>query len=221
MTPYVSIDIETTGLDFHRCDVLEIGMVVDDWVTPVRDLPTFHCYVKHTELHGQPYAFSMHPEILRRIAIEEPGYQYLSEAEVGPAVAKWLDANGIDSKNVTGAGKNFATFDLRFLERLVSFRHWVKFHHRVIDPAMLYWQPEIDETLPNMETCLKRAGITKRVGHKAVEDARDVVWLIRSAYDKTPVATAEPAPKPKGLFRLASMVRETMERGRAEYHLAS
>ena len=33
--PYVSIDIEPTGLDPDTCQVLEVGAVADDWVKPI------------------------------------------------------------------------------------------------------------------------------------------------------------------------------------------
>ena len=52
--PYVSIDIETTGLDPETCQILEIGAVFDNWTLPIRDLPTFHCYVVHKQIVGSP-----------------------------------------------------------------------------------------------------------------------------------------------------------------------
>jgi len=44
-TKYVSLDIETTGLNPENCQVLEIGAVIDDGTTPIEDCPTFQCYV--------------------------------------------------------------------------------------------------------------------------------------------------------------------------------
>ena len=67
MTPYVSIDIETTGLNPMECQILEVGAVIDDG-RALENLPQFHCYVLHQQIVGSAFALSMHPTILRRIA---------------------------------------------------------------------------------------------------------------------------------------------------------
>jgi hypothetical protein len=66
--PYVSIDLETTGLSSETCQILEFGAVYDDWTTPVSELPTFHRIITHDTIVGQPYALSMHSDLLRRTA---------------------------------------------------------------------------------------------------------------------------------------------------------
>jgi DNA polymerase III epsilon subunit-like protein len=185
-TTYVSIDIETTGLNSENCQVLEIGAVIDDGTTPIKDCPTFHCYVDHGLILGEPYAVSMHPTILRRIATHEGGYTYLQPWEVATRFRDFLKEHGLDSENekVFVAGKNYAAFDARFLRKLTNWDKHVKVHHRVLDPAALYWQPEIDGVeLPDTKTCIQRAGISGEVAHTAVEDARIVVRLIRHAID--------------------------------------
>ncbi len=145
--PYVSIDIETTGLNPENCQVLEIGAVIDDGTTPIEDCPTFHCYVDHGLILGEPFAVSMHSTILRRIATREQGYTYLQPWEVATRSREFLKEHGLD-------------------------------------PAALYWQPEIDGVeLPDTKTCMQRAGIGGGVAHTAVEDARMVALLIRRAID--------------------------------------
>ena len=52
--PYVSIDIETTGLDPDTCQILEIGAVWDDWTKPIDQLPTYRRLVVHSEYRGTP-----------------------------------------------------------------------------------------------------------------------------------------------------------------------
>ena len=49
---YVSIDIETTGLDPETCQILEIGAVWDDWTKPIDQLPVYHRLVYHKEYRG-------------------------------------------------------------------------------------------------------------------------------------------------------------------------
>ena len=185
-TPYVSIDIETTGLNPENCQVLEIGAVIDDGTTPIEDCPTFHCYVDHCLILGESYALSMHPMILRRIATKEEGYTYLQSWEVATRFRDFLKEHGLDSENekVFVAGKNYAAFDARFLRKLTNWDKHVQVHHRILDPAALYWQPEIDGVkLPDTKTCMERAGISGAVAHTAVEDAQVVVHLIRQAID--------------------------------------
>jgi len=183
---YVSIDIETTGLNPGNCQVLEIGAVIDDGTIPIEDCSTFHCYVDHGLILGEPFAVSMHATILRRIATHEEGYTYLQPWEVATRFREFLKENGLDPENekVFVAGKNYASFDARFLSKITSWDKHVQVHHRILDPAAMYWQPEIDGVeLPNTKTCMERAGISGEVAHTAVEDAQVVVRLIRQAID--------------------------------------
>jgi len=194
--PYVSIDIETTGLNPENCQVLEIGAVVDDGTTPIDDCPTFHCYVDHGLILGEPFAVSMHQAIFRRIATHEEGYTYLQPWEVATQFRDFLKEQGVDAENekVFVAGKNFASFDARFLRKLTNWDKHVRVHHRILDPAAMYWQPEIDGVeLPDTKTCMERAGIGGEVAHTAVEDARTVALLIRRAIAGRQSPTSETA----------------------------
>ncbi len=185
MEHYVSIDIKTTGLDYNKHQILEIGAVIEDWVTPINRLPRFHCYIDNGDLIGSPYALSMHSKILRRIATKAPGYRYLSIDAVELIFGKWLEENGFDLKyQITAAGKNFASFDLNFLKLLPDWGRNFGICHRCIDPGSLYWIPSIDETLPSTKTCMERAGISGMVAHNALDDAAIVIQLIRKHFQK-------------------------------------
>lgn len=87
----------------------------------------------------------------------------------------WLQENGLEPPYVV-AGKNFASFDLRFLRRLPNWN--LKLFHRFIDPSMFYMHVG-DDVPPSTDECLKRAGIQKMVEHDALADAYDVVRLVR------------------------------------------
>jgi len=68
------------------------------------------------------------------------------------------------------------------LRKLTDWDKHVRVHHRILDPAAMYWQPEIDGMeLPDTKTCMERAGISGEVAHTAIEDARVVARLIRKA----------------------------------------
>ena len=181
MKPYISLDVETTSIDPEEGQVLEIGAVIDDWETPVENLPRFQCYVLPEGcIYGNPFALSMHPKILRRIATAAVGYNYHSENDVALEFRRWvLTENGPIQKKLTMAGKNFGSFDRQFLRRLPRWEELVPMQHRSIDPGNLYWEPCIDEGLPDLKTCMDRANIPGPVPHTAVEDALIVVKLIR------------------------------------------
>lgn len=87
-------------------------------------------------------------------------------------------------KTITVAGKNPGSLDIPFLEEAGAFaakrsEKRVRFRHRVLDPAVLYFDPSSDEELPDLATCKKRAGLSETVAHTAVSDALDVVQLVR------------------------------------------
>jgi DNA polymerase III epsilon subunit-like protein len=174
--PYVSIDIETTGLDPETCQILEIGAVFDDWTKAINDLPVYHRLVYHKDYRGSAYALAMNANLLRHLSGQrEPWWR--DPDQVADDFAAWLKGCGVEGA-VTPAGKNFASFDRQFLKRLPRFEQVVKLSHRTLDPAILYWQAN-DEKLPDSKTCYERAGLDNKVAHTAVEDALAVVRLVR------------------------------------------
>ncbi len=185
---YVSLDIETTGKDPNWCQILEIGAVYDDLSDPqpIEKLPTFHCYVTCPQVLGESFALSMHPVILRRIAEQEPGYYYYEIHEVAEVFNNWLCEHypGYpDKERINFAGKNFAAFDLQFLKNIPNWDNWVKYRHRVLDPAMWFVKGR-DSRLPDSKECLKRAGLEGEVSHTALQDAMDVVRELRVGWKK-------------------------------------
>ena len=175
--PYVSIDIETTGLDPATCQTLEMGAVVDDWKTPIDQLPRFRRVLTYETVTGSPYAMALNADLLKQIA--NPQSDFCKPEELGEQFAAWIRANGLDPMHLQAAGKNFASFDMQFLNRLSGFAQVVKFRHRVLDPAILHWRPLEDDKLPDSKTCYERAGLDNKVAHTAVEDALAVVRLVR------------------------------------------
>jgi len=185
---YVSVDIETTGVNPYMCQVIEIGAVVDDLreQRPIEELPKFHCYVVHPIFQGEPFALSMHPAIFKRIAKREVGYDYYEPGQVPEIFHGWLCHHypGYpDQEKVNFAGKNFAAFDLQFLNRLPGWDDWVKYRHRILDPGMLLLRAG-DTALPDSSECRKRIGESRGVTHTAVPDAMDVVKMLRKGWEK-------------------------------------
>jgi hypothetical protein len=180
---YVSIDIETLGLDFS-CGIIEFGAVIDDLNNPLNleELPKFHTYLNQDKYLGEPFAMSMHSNILKRIAAREEGFNYIYPSELGVNFKKFLIDNNFEEKNnkvtINIAGKNFMSFDNRFLENHTTLNKYVNFRSRVLDPAILYYEKG-DNFLPSLQECLNRAEIDSEVRHTAIEDCLDVIKLIR------------------------------------------
>lgn len=183
---FVSIDLETTGLDPKTCEIVEFGAVLDEVgnQTPVEQLPRFHAYIDRPLFSGEPYALSMHPTIFRRIATKEDGFRYVAPDKLGTQFAEFLIQHGYraDSNyryHIICAGKNFASFDYRFLLNLPGFEERIKMAHRSLDPVMLYFDPLKMDKLPGLTKCMQLAGLEGEVKHTAVEDALDVIRLLR------------------------------------------
>ncbi len=177
---FVSLDIETTGLDPETCQTIEIGAVIDDWLNPIEDPDTFDMYVVHEHYHGEPYALSMHPKIFRDIATGS-GKESIRVEGLAQQFAMWLAQCGMgeEGEKIVVAGKNFAGFDARFLSRIPHWDEFIKFHYRVLDPTMLCWNPMADSVPPSSKDCMKRCHMDGEVAHTALEDAIMVAKMIQ------------------------------------------
>jgi oligoribonuclease len=190
---YVSIDIQTTGLNHKICDILQFAAVIDDIENPIPtdDLPKLVVYFLKDSYTGTPYALSMHSEIFKKIdkaqreEIEENelGEKFMDIQELPDVFHNFLSKNGFktDSKNrihITVAGKNVSSFDVPFLNNKIKDWNGVVMRHRAIDPAILYYKLG-DDSLPDTKLCMARAGLSGEVAHTALEDAIVVVKLIR------------------------------------------
>lgn len=183
---YCSVDMESCGLIADEHSLLEFGAVIDDLQNPlpIEELPKFHCYFLPVEgvYHGSPFALSMHPKIFRRIADREEGYNYYSPMKFGFAFKRFLIDNGYEAEHgrvtINAAGKNFGASDLQFFNKQTDLAKHVKIRHKILDPGPMFVTKD-DEVLPGMEECLNRMGEEPVVAHTAVEDAIDVVKLVR------------------------------------------
>lgn len=189
---YVSIDIETTGLNPETCDVLEIGAVIDtDPSVPIDKLPTYRFRVIQDTYRGEPYALSMHKELFADIAanrlnIKVPDEDFCNlygkPGHFSQTFDVWLQRNGIPPFNFVVAGKNFANFDARFLSKMPGVGHFIKWHHRILDPGSMFVLPT-DLRVPGTDECCERAGINPKdfpgKWHTAIFDSQIVVALVR------------------------------------------
>ena len=191
---YASIDIESTGLDIRKSNIIEIGIVLDDLNNrkPLKELPTYHAYISRSRYDGEAFALSMHPKIFRRIGLfqkygknheEISSYHFVSPSKLAVSIKNFLINNGYETKRdkvtLNVAGKNFNDCDKQILlSDIPDLSKHLIFRSRCLDPSILFYD-ESDEILPSLSECLSRAGLDSRVAHTALEDAYQVVELLR------------------------------------------
>lgn len=195
---YISIDIETTGLDKENDQILEIGAVIEDTknLLPIEELPKYKAIINHSRLSGSPFALHMNSRIIETLKnIPKSGeerkdymikHNIMTLESLPLSFYSFLLQNGYNDNesgiHIIPAGKNFSSFDRQFLEKIPNFTSYINFSHRTIDPANLFIDFNIDEEIPSLNECLKRAGVDKEVSHNALDDALDVVRVLRSKY---------------------------------------
>lgn len=180
---YFSLDIETTGLDPQRHSILEIGVVYDDLTDPNHDIYDRRnwCSILF-EPNGLVYdvdAMKMNLELINNITSLERIFRHNQKSGCNTLI-RWLCEMQIKFgiKEFIFAGKNCATFDLRFIETISDgFRETISYKY-VLDPSILYMKKD-DVKVPNMAICSERAGVVNNKPHSAVYDAINVCELIR------------------------------------------
>jgi len=218
---YISIDVETTGIDRENCQILSFGAVIEDTEKNLSfdEIPKFHCAILRESVHGELFALNMNKSLIENIVryqdaknqdekndiVNETGMIFLPEEEVVKAFFRFCFDNGVirnvNSKteisngrtypmlnsslqktHITVAGKNFATFDKVFIERLPRWKQVFAIRSRILDPAILFMNWKTDEAPPSLDLCKIRASVAGTVSHNAVEDAFDVIKVLRTKY---------------------------------------
>lgn len=220
---YVSIDIETSGLNPELNDILSFGAIIEDTTLklPFNELPKFNAIILQHEINGTPRALTMNKEVILLINEYIEGNDevksnlskkndiiFLKEDELSQKFYEFLFLNGftpkrpflnsfvrvVDGKTlpvfngntpqitINVAGKNFATFDKLFLDKLPWWKKIINVRQRIIDPSILFCDWSNDESLPNMLKCKERAFIEGEVYHTALDDAWDVIQMLRKNY---------------------------------------
>jgi hypothetical protein len=156
------------------------------------------------------YKIARTPEAKAEI-VERTGREYLYEEDVTKRIFHFLyDNKALDGGNdlfdpnrmvevvngktypaltskmkpyyFNGAGKNFANFDNKFLERLPRWKQVLRARGRTIDPSILFVDWKNDDAIPGLSLCKERAKLDPHVTHNAIDDAMDIVKLLRTQY---------------------------------------
>lgn len=206
---YISIDIETSGLDHEKNCILSIGAIIEDTENklPFEECPRFNAVILQREIVGSPRAITMNKELIVMIGEYLEGtdetrfmmnthtdYSFLEKEDVVKKFYEFLWVNGYgdgskidftsNTKPITlnVAGKNFGTFDKLFLQELPWWKKLIRTRQRVLDPAILCVDWKNDTSLPSLTTCKERTKIAGIVTHNALEDAWDVIQVLRKFY---------------------------------------
>ena len=179
---YVSLDIETSSLTPDPENVISLAMVIDDLVTPIDQLPRLHILFKQELQDTDDYAMAMNSKLLYARA-SNAAMEKFPELCLTHVVRDWSHASDLIHQFLHGivgldrlplAGKNVMGFDYQFLPQEV--KRW--FAHRSLDPGSMYALPT-DKRPPDTSECCRRAGIDDTVTHNALDDALQVIALIR------------------------------------------
>ena len=168
---YLAVDIETTGTDPDRHQILEVAFVFEQSEKDVVDCPAFHCYIYHNPIIGHPNALNLNRKLFKKIV--EGGRT--PKIFVDDFIA-WLEFLGHPGEFVL-VGKNVGQFDWQFLRRVEGFPTDL-FSYRMLDIGSMHAacgvipklsEIEIDEDIPGKP-------------HTALYDARYALAAARKAW---------------------------------------
>lgn len=203
---YVSIDIETTGLDPNENQMIEFGAIIENSHFPLSydESPKYRRIIlaKDKVYNFSSYAAKINANLIALISDIENGRAGVSfnnnknitetafyADELIPDFKIWLMTNGFieNSKGtvqIVAAGKNFSGFDKQFIKSLSPESYGLKINYKAIDPATSFIDWENDLEPPSSDECLKRAGIIAETKHEALGDAWNVIQLLRTQYGR-------------------------------------
>jgi len=125
---YLSIDIETTGLEADKDQILQLAAV--------SPLGCFNCFVEHYRYSGNAYALSLNSEIFKLLSKGKDDRIVRSD-NLFDVFERWLKMVGLDNQRLFAMGKNFGAFDRQFL-KAHDARFDKLFHYRSLDVGSLY-----------------------------------------------------------------------------------
>ena len=196
--PYVSVDIETTSLDLERSDILELGFVYDDGVSPIEKLIKRNFILKLPSISFATFsALNLNIRLIK--TIHEGTHADLVTIEqafdsfIDVLIQASTDARDYDKKRdmkpssrVSLAGKNVSAFDIPIIKSFLlrqGLEHlWTSIEalkqHRTIDPGSMYFHDY--GYVPSLgEIMLRINPESTGISHVAMEDSLDVVKAIR------------------------------------------
>lgn len=185
----VAIDIETTGLDETYCQILEFGAIAWE-LLPGREGHTYGGFcrrIRHRIIKGQAYALHLNAQIIKELEKETGPYPYVDPSDLWKEFMGWVSPHKSPDGRVYVTGKNFGSFDRRFLAWLPGVSQEIleeSLHYGILDPGSLYFDPRIDTSNPRTLQCASRAGLAigKYATHTTLGDCQLVLDMIEAYY---------------------------------------
>ena len=185
MRPYVSIDIETTGIA-DASHILQISAVFDDLKTPISELKRIDIPIMWDKItYSEPYALGMNADLFKNMMNKDfKSYSpKMAKYELLDFLRAVQEEIGVDDKGrvhkIIVAGKNVASFDIPKLTKFMgydsdTFSNLI--HYKTLDVGSLFY-----DTFGDNVSLSKINSLTNRppVSHNALEDALDVVYAVR------------------------------------------
>lgn len=169
MTPFIILDIETTGLEVGRCQLLEIGAIYVDNLSN-KAFDTFRVLVKWDVLtHVEPSAIPMVEKWNAAMRTEK---NVMGGTPAVTAFSSW-GAKRFNNEKVRLAGKNLASFDIPVLQ---NYGLHINHSHRILDVGSMYFKEF--GYVPSLGEINKLTGRAE-VAHSALEDCFDVLAAIK------------------------------------------
>lgn len=197
---YCSLDLETTGLEPDKDQILQVGACIADERGEI--FYELDILVAHDRYEGDPFALNMNAWIFEKLAHLTPeDFKFDQDGPGTPPRAvhindlrlflhRWLWIP-FQKNRVIFAGKNIDSYDKLFLQKIDFFKPGpfpIDFGHvnggASLDPGVLWYDPARDVKIPKTAECCRRAGIDNTVTHNALEDARQTVQLITKYWEK-------------------------------------
>lgn len=185
MRGYVSIDIETTGID-DKSHILQISAVYDDLKSPVSKLKTIDLPIKWDVMtHCEPYAMGMNADLLKKMMNKD--FVTYDPLKAATLLLDFLESvQETDEKGrkqkIIFAGKNVASFDIpKITNYLLDNRDYRGrfnnlIHYKTLDVGSLYYDVFKDNvSLSKINELTNRPAVS----HNALDDAFDVVHAVR------------------------------------------
>lgn len=165
MTKYAWIDLETTGLDAEKGQILEIACIVTD--NKLNQEYSFDSVVRpnpRMPLEMDNFVKNMHTE---NGLLDELERADQNAYHVGVALANVLKSfNNGNPKEILMCGNSIASLDIPFLRKHMP-AVMDQLHYRTIDITAVRLGLELlmDEKIP----------VQKRKGHRALDDVRECI----------------------------------------------
>lgn len=207
LRPYISLDIETTGLDRERSQVLEIGAVFDDFLSPLAELKTFNAKIHYPHLtYGEFTALSMNKQLIYELSNPTKFANVMGFHDAIAEFIVWIkncrdvlikyeetQTRKYEDHKIIIAGKNVSAFDMPIIKNQIvkqtsnkdtaeSFVDEIEeiTHFRFIDVGSMYLT-DFNGYIPSLSDINKLTG-REKVSHRALDDAFDVVCAIRHKF---------------------------------------